>query len=708
MRIFYFLAIGLIALTWGLGSSGEDFQWQTANPEDHGMSSVKLEELRDDLIQKGTKAFLVIRNDKILCEWYANGHGRNKRHYTASMAKALVGGVSLAVAVSDGLISLDDKASHYISQWKDDSERSQITIRHLGSHTSGIQDALVPEEEEAGVGQSDFSGWEGDFWRWRSRETSDGNDAFTLSRDTAPVLFPPGSGYHYSNPGIGMLSYAVTASLKKAGVKNIRTLLRDRVMSPIGVPDDEWSCGYGKTEEVDGLPLVASWGGGSYSANATARVARLMLRNGDWQGKHLISAEAVKQTVSDADTPNNGGMGWWANSNGDFGKAPESAFSGQGAGHQVVLVVPDLDLICVRNGALLSSSVDFRTALRQFLFDPLMNSVTDPPELSQLYTQPYPPSQVITGIKWAPEEEIVRQAEGGDNWPVTWADDDRLYTAYGDGWGFEPRVPNKLSMGFASVVGPPDAFQGSNIRSPSGEDLGDDVRGKKASGILMVDGVLYLLARNAGNAQLAWSDDYARSWKWADWKFTNSFGYPIFLNFGKNYEGARDGFVYIYSHDSDSAYESADRMVLARVPKDGIRDHGAYEYFKRVSDWGDPFWTKTIEERGAVFSHPGHCFRAGITYSPGLQRYLWSQIHPQSEDSRGPRFQGGFGVYEAPEPWGPWRTVFYTPAWDVGPGETSSFPSKWMSEDGKTAHLVFSGDDYFSVRRATLTIQSAD
>jgi hypothetical protein len=27
-----------------------------------------------------------------------------------------------------------------------------------------------------------------------------------------------------------------------------------------------------------------------------------------------------------------------------------------------------------------------------------------------------------------------------------------------------------------------------------------------------------------------------------------------------------------------------------------------------------------------------------------------------------------------PEPWGPWRTVFFTNEWDVGPGETSSFP----------------------------------
>jgi hypothetical protein len=78
---------------------------------------------------------------------------------------------------------------------------------------------------------------------------------------------------------------------------------------------------------------------------------------------------------------------------------------------------------------------------------------------------------------------------------------------------------------------------------------------------------------------------------------------------------------------------------------------------------------------------------------------------PSSKHPQGPRFRGGFGIYDAPEPWGPWTTVFFTTDWDVGPGETSSFPTKWMSKDGKTVWLLFSGDDSFSVRKATLEVQ---
>jgi hypothetical protein len=222
--------------------------------------------------------------------------------------------------------------------------------------------------------------------------------------------------------------------------------------------------------------------------------------------------------------------------------------------------------------------------------------------------------------------------------------------------------------------------------------------------MLMVDGVLYMLVRNTGNSQVALSIDYGKTWTWCDWKFTESFSSPAFLNFGKNYAGARDGFVYVYSHNSDSAYEPADEMVMARVPKNGIRNRAAYEFFKGLDEQGGPAWTKDIRQRGAVFVNPGNCYRSQVSYNAGLKRYLWCQILPASKHPQGTRFQGGFGIYDAPEPWGPWTTVYHTEQWDVGPGETSSFPTKWISADGKTCHLLFSGDDCFSVRKAVLMV----
>src|SRR5947209_6554339 len=97
----------------------------------------------------------------------------------------------------------------------------------------------------------------------------------------------------------------------------IRALLRERIMRPIGVADREWSVGYGKTYMVDELPLVPSWGGGAFTARATARVGRLILRGGDWQGKPILSAQAVRAITEDAGTPGNGALGWWTNSEGE-------------------------------------------------------------------------------------------------------------------------------------------------------------------------------------------------------------------------------------------------------------------------------------------------------------------------------------------------------------------------------------------------------
>jgi hypothetical protein len=215
--------------------------------------------------------------------------------------------------------------------------------------------------------------------------------------------------------------------------------------------------------------------------------------------------------------------------------------------------------------------------------------------------------------------------------------------------------------------------------------------------MLMVDGVLYMWVRNAGNSQLALSTDHGQTWTWSDWKFTTSFSFPTFLEFGKNYAGARDNYVYVFSTDSDSAYTPADSMVLARVPKDRIKDRSAYQFCVDPRKT-EPTWSKEIAERGAVFTHPGKCYRCSVSYNAGLKRYLLCQAGADRN------VKAGFGVFDAPEPWGPWTTVCYMPQWDVDPGETASFPTKWMSADGRTVHLVFSGGDSFNVRRGVLSL----
>jgi len=686
----------------------EDFTWQPATPESQGMDSAALDAMRDELAARDTKTLLIVRNDRIVYEWYADDFGPDKKHYSASLAKAVVGGMSLALAMNDGRISPWEPASKYIPAWKDDPQKSRITIRQLATHTSGLQDA-----NQEGVDHMKLPGWMGKFWR---REP----DPFSVSIHETPVIFEPGTRYAYSNPGMAALAYAVTASLKGAPQADIRTLLKRRVFTPIGVPESHWSIGYGRAYEVDGLQLYANWGGGAFTARAVAAIGRLMLRKGDWEGKQLIKPQVVDRVLEYQGLPlpprpegnpqPGSGLGFWLNFDRVWKKVPKDAFGGAGAGNQILLVVPSLDLIIVRNGNVIGDpekGEGFWGGVEKYLFNPVLEAIVDTP-VKPLGEKgpPYPPSPVVREVTFAPVEEIRRDCIDSDNFPITWADDDAQYTSYGDGWGFEPRTDIKLSQGIAKVVGGPEDFQGINIRSQTGELTGDGAKGGKASGMLCVDGVLYLWVRNMGNSQLAWSEDHGKTWEWG-FKFETSFGCPTLLNFGKNYEGARDDYVYTYSNDGPSAYVSYDHMVLARVPKDRIRDREAHEFFVRLDESGEPTWTKDIDQRGPVFTNPKGCQRSDVVYNPGIKRYLMCL---------GIDHEGSWGIFDAPEPWGPWTTAYYTEYWGLGRTHYYRLPSKWISADGRRMYLVFSGRthngiiyDAFCVRKLTLeTTKSGD
>lgn len=353
----------------------EPFQWKVSTPEEQNMSANELKTALDGLKSHSTAGLLVIRNDRIVLEWYSENLGVDKKHYTASMAKALVGGMSLLLALNDGLMNVDDPADQYVAEWKDDPTRAGITIKHLATHSSGVEDAEV-----AGMGHFESGGWKSRFWNKNP-------DPFTISRDWAPMKFKPGTGFEYSNPGMAMLSYTVTAALQDSSHKDIRTLLQERIMRPIGVNDDEWSIGYEQSYKINGMDMVANWGGGNYTARAVARVGRLMLHKGNWQGTQLIDEEWVSKVTSDANTPvpyrgegegptPKAGLAWWVNADGVLQNVPKDAFFGAGAGNQVLMVVPSIDLIVVRFGGLMEPD-SFWGGMETYLFNPIMKAIQD-------------------------------------------------------------------------------------------------------------------------------------------------------------------------------------------------------------------------------------------------------------------------------------------------------------------------------------------
>ncbi len=69
---------------------------------------------------------------------------------------------------------------------------------------------------------------------------------------------------------------------------------------------------------------------------------------------------------------------------------------------------------------------------------------------------------------------------------------------------------------------------------------------------------------------------------------------PRFVQYGQDYNGAPDDWVYVYfpGTQGDSAFfENNDQVLLARVDKRKILDRNSYEFFNGVQLDGSTAWT---------------------------------------------------------------------------------------------------------------------
>ncbi len=326
---------------------------------------------------------------------------------------------------------------------------------------------------------------------------------------------------------------------------------------------------------------------------------------------------------------------------------------------------------------------------------------------------PYPPSRLIRGweFDWTTHR---RAAPGSDNWPLTWADDDAQCAAWGDGGGFGgTNELGRVSLGVARITGPFADHVGRNVWGGHEAEHPATFPGK-SYGVICLSGVLYMWV-DMSEAQperghfteyrLAVSRDHGASWTLADWAFTREEGImtPTFCQFGRDYASARDRYVYVYLirfRSLEGPDDAADRVPwlvvqrpgavdLARVPRTRLLDRTAYSFYAGTDAAGRPRWTNDAAARQPVFEDPqgvGWCL--SVSYNPGLRRYLLCTEHTESQ-------RGKIGLFDAPEPWGPWTTVAYEDNWGAGhvPSNTFywNFSNKWLSAEGRQFVLTFTG-----------------
>jgi hypothetical protein len=336
-------------------------------------------------------------------------------------------------------------------------------------------------------------------------------------------------------------------------------------------------------------------------------------------------------------------------------------------------------------------SLFFWCPLRFLLFNLVLLSISC--SEAQHTNSPYPPSEIIKGITWH-WDTYKTAAPGSDLWPVTWAADDNIYSAWGDGGGFGGTDKDgRAALGFARIEGSPEQFVGRNVNG--GKDSQHPAsfpKLGKVGSILAIGNTLYAWL-NMQNGKwpdvdraLIWSDDRAATWQQSNWVFpkgAGNFKPGTFVNFGRGYTGLPPevpGYVYFYGQRQGLKGE----VYLGRVAADQLTNRQVYEFLSGFEK-EKPLWDGNPAQAKAVFADSRLVGDLPtVVYVPGLKLYLLSIFHT------GP---GQLGIFDAPTPWGPWTTVAYYENWGrmgvEDQGLTCSFPAKWMSADGMTLWCVF-------------------
>lgn len=329
---------------------------------------------------------------------------------------------------------------------------------------------------------------------------------------------------------------------------------------------------------------------------------------------------------------------------------------------------------------------------------------------------PYPRSPVIAGITFH-RDTWVKAAPGSDQFGATWAADDEVYVVWGDGGGFGgTNSKGRASLGVGRVEGNPPVWRGINVWGGwKPRSAQPSILGKTSSGVIALGGALYLYVVEQGvwtNNRLWRSTDFGLTWADLGPVFNEpeaAFADPGILQFGRDYQGARDTYVYGYSEKP-----WRDGLALFRVPGDRLAQRKAYEFFAGLTEKGQPMWTPDLGSQRPVFVDPnGTEWGVTCVFHPVLKRYLLAVRH--NGDS------GEWGLFDAPEPWGPWTTVAYGqdfPRWTYAPDPQGasrnrpawihSFPGKWISTDGLTLWHISDRGDQFNLVKATLALSKGN
>jgi CubicO group peptidase (beta-lactamase class C family) len=328
-------ATGAVAVSGAAGMAeaaseywpGADGAWETIAPAAAGFDPPALADAVAQGLADQSVGVIVLRGGRIAAESYAADWGPAKSFQLASAAKSVVS-VLIGMAIDQGFIKgVEQSAADFIPEWRG-TPKAAITLRHLLTMTSGLHFEDLAVRNIAG-------------------------DQFALNAAT-PIDHPPGTHWAYATPMFHLLYHVVARAVGQP----FETYAQRMLIGPLGMEHWSWLTSVGQSASGP----VTNYYTALCSTRDLARFGLFALRGGRWQGRQLVSAAYMKAATSPSQELNPSyGYLWWENAKPGvnasgaeagfrFEGSPPDTFGALGAGGQVAIETPSLDLVVVRQG----------------------------------------------------------------------------------------------------------------------------------------------------------------------------------------------------------------------------------------------------------------------------------------------------------------------------------------------------------------------
>jgi len=318
--LYYFLLINffpLFAQTLYFPPNNNS-TWESISPASLGWNTGQLTTLQNLLLQKKTKAFIILKDGKIAVEWYFGAFNKDSLWYWASAGKTVTAFL-IGKAQEEGLLKISEPSSKYLGKgWTiaPETKEDLITIRHQLTMTSGLNDGI-------------------------------GDDDCTL-KSCLQYKTDAGTRWAYHNAAYTKLRDVIESAANTS--ENLYTY--SRLTSKIGMNGSWFKSGYNYV---------------FYSnARSMARFGLLALNNFVWDKEVLLSDQNYISEMTNTSQQLNKSYGylWWLNGKGSYmlpkvqfvfntnliPNAPDDLIAALGKNDQKIYVVKSRGLVVIRMG----------------------------------------------------------------------------------------------------------------------------------------------------------------------------------------------------------------------------------------------------------------------------------------------------------------------------------------------------------------------